>query len=163
MENIRFSDIHVRYAGGGSTALAAKREVPEVSAEYFGVWNKDPYGPPAYGLYARNVKSLYLQNVRFDLENPDARSALIFDNVQDASINGLDIAGPHGEAPVILMLNSKDILMTAIRLISASKVFLQVEGSHSKAISLFGCDYHKAQEALNLLNGANANAVNCKC
>ena len=29
-----------------------------IAAEYFGVWDHAPGGPPAYGMYARNVKGL---------------------------------------------------------------------------------------------------------
>src|SRR5688500_17535365 len=39
LENISFTDIHVRYAGGGTAEQAAKRQVPKVAAEYFGVWD----------------------------------------------------------------------------------------------------------------------------
>jgi hypothetical protein len=55
-----------------------------------------PGGPPAYGLYARNVKGLTLHNVRFEYDQADARPAVIFDNVQDASINGFSAKGSEG-------------------------------------------------------------------
>lgn len=92
----RFSNVHIRSAGGGSKDLAGKENIPKVSAEYFEVWNIAPFVPPPYGLYARNVKGLYLQNVRFELENPDARPALQLENVQGTSFNSLQIAGPNG-------------------------------------------------------------------
>jgi hypothetical protein len=57
LENISFTDVQVKYAGGGTAAQAAK-VVPNEAAEYFGVWNQLPGGPPAYGMYARNVKGL---------------------------------------------------------------------------------------------------------
>ena len=34
------------------------KSYPMIAAEYFGVWNHAPGGPPAYGMYARNVKGL---------------------------------------------------------------------------------------------------------
>ena len=34
------------------------RRFPNIAAEYFGVWDPAPGGPPAYGMYARNVKGL---------------------------------------------------------------------------------------------------------
>ena len=48
-------------------------------------------GPPAYGMYARNVKGLTLQNVRFEYEDEDVRPALIFDNVSDEAVTGLRV------------------------------------------------------------------------
>jgi hypothetical protein len=76
LENISFTDVHVKYAGGGTAAQAAK-VVPNVAAEYFGVWDPARW-PPAYGMYARNVKGLTLQNVRFEYDEPDARPADYF-------------------------------------------------------------------------------------
>jgi hypothetical protein len=55
IENVTFDDVHVTYAGGGTAELAAKRNIPQTSREYFGVWGEGPVGPPAYGLFARNV------------------------------------------------------------------------------------------------------------
>jgi hypothetical protein len=158
LEDISFTDIHVKYAGGGTAEQAAKREVPNVAAEYFGVWDKAPGGPPAYGMYARNVKGLTLQNVRFEYENTDVRPALIFDNVQDATIMGLSVQGsPETEA--IRLINSKDVMFSATRLLSAAKTFLQVEGEASENIILSSSDIRKAADAVAFENGANKNSV----
>jgi hypothetical protein len=116
IENISFTDVHVNIAGGGTAEQAAK-VVPNEAAEYFGVWNHPPGGPPAYGMYARNVNGLTLQNVRFEYDEPDARPAIIFDNVQDASINNLTAKGSEG-AELLRFINSKDILLTGTRLLT---------------------------------------------
>lgn len=158
LENISFTDVHVKYAGGGTAAQAAKRDVPNVAAEYFGVWDKVPGGPPAYGMYARNVKGLTLQNVRFEYEHPDARPAMIFDNVQDASITGLSAQGSEG-TEMLRLINSKDVLFTATKLLTAAKVFLQVEGMASENITVDGGDLKKAKTAIAFGNSANKNAV----
>lgn len=158
LENISFTDVHVKYAGGGTAAQAAKREVPKVAAEYFGVWDPAPGGPPAYAMYARNVKGLTLQNVRFEYENADARPAVIFDNVQDASVTGLSIMGSP-QTETLRLLNSKDILFTATKLLTAAKTFLQVEGTGSENIIVDGGDIRKAGNAIAFENGATKNAV----
>src|SRR5207237_9242156 len=61
LEDISFQDIHVTYEGGGTREEAAVRDVPKLAGEYFelGVL-------PAYGIYARNVRNLTLNNVRFE-------------------------------------------------------------------------------------------------
>jgi hypothetical protein len=158
LENISFTDVHVKYAGGGTAAQAAKRDVPKVAAEYFGVWDIVPGGPPAYGMYARNVKNLTLQNVRFEYDQPDARPAVIFDNVQDASINGLSAKGSEG-VEVLRFINSKDILLAAVRVLSPAGVFLQVEGAASENIVVHGGSVTKAARQLLLENGAGKQAV----
>lgn len=145
LENISFTDVHVKYAGGG-TAEQAKKVVPEIAAEYFGVWDQLPGGPPAYGLYARNVKRLTLQNVRFEHELPEARPAIILDNVEDAAINGLSIQGTEADA-AIRCINSKDILITAARLLTPANKFLQTIGDQCRNIKVEGGDLSKEKGA----------------
>jgi len=157
LENISFTDVHVKYAGGG-TAEQAGKVVPNEAAEYFGVWNQLPGGPPAYGMYARNVKGLSLQNVRFEYEESDARPAIIFDNVQDASINGLSAKGNEATA-LLRFINSKDILLTGTRVLTPSTVFLLVEGPSSKDITVNGGDIQKAKQSLVADKGALRTAV----
>jgi polygalacturonase len=157
LENISFSDIHIKYAGGGTAAQAAKRDVPFVAAEYFGVWDKEPGGPPAYGLYARNVKGLSLHNIRFEYEQADERPAIVFDNVQDASVTSLTAKGTTNE--LLRFINTKDVLLSAIKIISAAGKFLQVEGSNSEGIIIQGGDLRKAKQLFAFENGALQNAV----
>src|SRR5262252_4189631 len=83
LEKISFQDVHVNYEGGG-TAAEAVRDVPKLAGEYFEIGTA-----PAYGIYVRNVRGLTLQNVRFEVTAPDLRPAIVFDNVSDASLNGL--------------------------------------------------------------------------
>jgi hypothetical protein len=158
LEDINFTDVHVKYAGGGTAAQAAKRDVPKKAAEYFGVWETEPAGPPAYGMYARNVKGLTLQNVRFEYENADARPAVVFDNVQDASVAGLSIKG-SADAEGIRVINSKDVLFTSPRLLTIAKIFLQAEGILSENIIIDGGDFRKAKTTLAYENGASNKSV----
>ena len=152
LENISFTDVHVKYAGGGTAAQAAK-VVPNVAAEYFGVWDPAPGGPPAYGMYARNVKGLTLQNVRFEYDESDARPAIIFDNVQDATVNGLSAKGNSGNE-LLRFINSKDVLLTATKVLTPSKIFLKVEGAASEGIVVDGGDLRKATQQIAIENGA---------
>jgi hypothetical protein len=158
LENISFTDIHVKYAGGGTAAQAAKRDVPKVAAEYFGVWDPAPGGPPAYGMYARNVKGLTLQNIRFEYDQPDARPAIIFDNVQDVTITGLSAHG-SAETELLRLINSKDVLLTATKVLSTAATFLRVEGISSENIIVDGGDLRKAIQAVTFENGAIKDAV----
>jgi hypothetical protein len=158
LENISFTDVHVTYAGGGTKEQASKREVPQVAAEYFGVWGTEPFGPPAYGLYARNVRNLTLHNVRLEYEKPDARPAVIFDNVQDASVTGLSAKG-SADTELFRIINSKDILIAASRVLTSAGTFLQVEGESCEGIVVNGGDLRKAQKPLVFEKGAGKHAV----
>jgi len=152
LENISFTDVHVKYAGGGTAAQAAKA-VPKVAAEYFGVWDPAPGGPPAYGMYARNVKGLTLQNVQFEYDEPDARPAIIFDNVHDAMVNGLAAKGSEGNE-LLRFVDSKDVLLASTRILSKAGTFLRVEGATSEGILIDGGDLRKAMHKVAFENGA---------
>ncbi|MDF2187958.1 glycosyl hydrolase family 28 protein [Paraflavitalea sp. CAU 1676] len=160
LENISFSDVHVVYAGGGTQEQAAKRQVPELSAEYFGVWGTKPFGPPAYGLYARNVKGLSLHNVRFSFDKADERPAIVFDHVTDATVHGLSAQGsPSSE--LIRLVNSSDIIFTAVRVLTPAAVFMKVEGAASEHIKADG-DLGRAVKPLVLDAAVGKKAVSIR-
>jgi hypothetical protein len=139
LENITFNDVHVTFAGGGTAEEAAVRDVPKITGEYYenGVL-------PAYGIFARNVHALTLSNVRFEVSSPELRPALVFDHVEDAAVNGFSAqANPQAES-LLRIIESRDVLLTAARVLTPAAVFLQVEGAGSQGITLDGGDLSKA-------------------
>lgn len=154
LENISFNDVHVTFPGGGKAEHAAVRDVPKIASEYYVIGI-----PPAYGIFARNVRGLTMHNVRFEMASPDQRPALIFDHVNDASVNGLSIDGHPDAESVLRLIGSQDVLMTATRLISPAAVFLRLEGGDSKNVKIDGGDLSKASKALVLAAGARNDAV----
>ncbi len=159
IENVRFSNVQVTYAGGGTAELAAKRDVPEIVREYFGVWGTPPLGPPAYGMYARGVKGLTLDNVRFEVESPDLRPAVIFDHVADAAVNNLNVEGTPEAESLLRFIDSRDVLLTAPRILSPTDVFLRLEGAANENIILDGGDLSKAKTVFSLHNDATEKAI----
>ncbi|HET9571577.1 MAG TPA: glycosyl hydrolase family 28 protein [Bacteroidales bacterium] len=159
IENISFTDVQVTYEGGGTAEMAAKRAVQQLSAEYFGVWNQAPYGPPAYGLYARNVKGLTLNNVYFQLKNPDFRPAVILDNVIGANLTNLNMDGNAKAESTMRFVNSQDILVSSPRITTPAATFLQVEGAKNSNITIEGGDLSKATLPLTFAKEAKANTV----
>lgn len=159
LENISFTDVQVKYAGGGTVAQAGKRDVPKVAAEYFGVWDTAPGGPPAYGLYARNVKGLTLQNVRFEFDAEDARPAVVLDNVSDGAINGLSVQGSTSAESLLRVVNSKDLLFTAVRVLTPCETLLSLEGNSNEGITIDGGDLRKAKKQVVYSRGANLKAL----
>ncbi|HTX22031.1 MAG TPA: glycosyl hydrolase family 28 protein [Candidatus Aquilonibacter sp.] len=154
IENIVFDDVHITYPGGGTAAQAAVRDVPERVGEYYaaGVF-------PSYGLYARNVRGLTLNNVRFDLAAPDLRPAVVFDHVEDAAVSGLNVQGVKDAESALRFIDAKDVLLDAPRLITPAPVFLQVEGADNSNIIVDGGDLTKADKSLAFKNGGLENSV----
>jgi polygalacturonase len=154
VENIRFSDIHFTFEGGGTAEEAAIRNPPQVVGEYFSI------GPrPAYAMYARNVRGLSLNNVRFEFSKPDARPAMVFDHVQDATVGGFSAQGSKEAESLLRFIESRDVLLSAARLLAPAAVFLQVEGAGSDAILVDGGDLSKAGKPLAFQNGGEEKAV----
>lgn len=159
IENVSFNDVQVVYEGGGTAELADKKSIQQLSAEYFGVWNQAPFGPPAYGLYARNVKGLTLANVRFQVKNPDRRPAVVFDNVIDATIHNLSIDGNVKAESTMRFVNSKDILVSSPRVTTPATTFLRVEGAENAGITIEGGDISKAAIPVKFADGATDKMV----
>jgi len=154
LENIRLADVHVIFPGGGSRNQGANRAVPEIADEYFrnGVL-------PSYALFARNVHGLTLNNVRFEVASPDLRPAVVFDHVIDAAVNGLNVQGDGSAESVLRFIQSRDVLMSATRLLTRASVFLQVEGSGNQNIAVDGGDFSKADRVVVYKDGAVEGAV----
>ena len=88
----------------------------------------------------------------------DARPAVIFDNVHDASVTGLSAKG-SADAELIRIINSKDILIAATRVLTNAAAFLQVEGEACEGIVVNGGDLRKALKPLVFERGAGKNAA----
>ncbi|MBV9084557.1 MAG: right-handed parallel beta-helix repeat-containing protein [Acidobacteriaceae bacterium] len=154
LENISFTNVHLTFGGGGTAEDAARRDLPAIAGEYFML------GPmPAYGLYARHSRGLTLQNVRFQVSRPDLRPSLILDHVEDAAIQCLNVEGNTEAESCLRFIDTKQVLMTATRLLTAASVFLQLEGAANEAITIDGGDLSKAETAVRARNGATEQAV----
>jgi polygalacturonase len=154
MENISLSDVHLTFGGGGTAEDAARRELPEFAGEYFML------GPiPAYGLYARGVRGLTLENIRLQTAASDLRPAVILDRVTDAAVFGLSIMADPSAESAMRLASSKQILITAPRLLDPTKVFLSLEGSANERIVIDGGDISSAGQPLVLKDGASRSSV----
>jgi len=98
IENITLENINLSFDGGG-TLTNAVRKIPERPDGYpestmFGML-------PAYGFYCRHVKGLRFTNVKLRTEMPDLRHAMVFEDVQNLTINGFDAVRWPGGAELI--------------------------------------------------------------
>jgi len=154
LEAIVFNDVHVTFAGGGTAEEAALRDVPKLAGEYYEVGVL-----PAYGIFARNVRGLTLNNVRFEVATPELRPAVVLDHVEDATINCLSAQGNSKAESLLRFIESREILLTGSRVLTPAAVFLQVEGAVSRGITIDGGDLSKAAVPLSIKGGATRKAV----
>jgi len=137
IENVTLSNLLFSFEGGGDRKLAA-REVPELPKKYpestmFGVL-------PAYGFYCRHIRGLRFSNVQLRTTAPDLRHAMVFDDVQDLALDGLDAAFRPGAAPMLKLMQTQRALIRGCRPRAKDGTFLQVVGDRSREISLIGND-----------------------
>lgn len=98
VKNVWLSNIRLYFKGGGTKDLADKN-YREQGTNYpepkFAGWT------PAYGLYARHVDGLYVNDVTFRYERPDYRPAVLLDDVKNDVIRHLDALTEEGIDQVI--------------------------------------------------------------
>jgi len=105
IEDLRLNDIRIAYQGGGTAADAAL-EPEEKETEYP---EPDMFGSmPAYGLYARHVKTLSARDLVFTTDKPDARPAFRFDAAAGVDLERLFV--PRG-APAFSLRGVTDFVL----------------------------------------------------
>jgi len=154
IENISFDDVHITFGGGGTAEEGANRNVPKTFGEYFEL------GPiPAYGLYARHVHGITLSNVRFETATPDLRPAVVFEQVEDVSINGFSVQGNTGAESVLRFTGAKQALIVAPRVLTPSSPFIELDGTDNEGIIVDGGDLSKASAPVAYKGGATESAI----
>ena len=138
----------------GTSEEAVQRNVAKMAGEYFelGVL-------PAYGLYARNVRGLTLHNLRLEVTKPDLRPAVVFENVEDACVNALSAQGSPKAEALLRLTDSRDIYLSACRVLTPAAAFLHAEGAASRGITIDGGDVAKATTVVSFGSGASKEAV----
>jgi polygalacturonase len=137
IENVTLSNVTIRSEGGGERerASAKIKEIPEgyPEATMFG-------NLPAYGLYCRHVRGLTLSGVRLETDQPDGRHALALDDVQNVDISSLNCSYSTGAAPLIGLLQTRNVLIHGCRPSAPDGVLLRIRGKKTVSIALAGND-----------------------
>ena len=147
MENISFDDISLTTSGGGTAEQAAIRSLPEFvdRRPEFGVLGKDV---PFAGFYARHVRGLTLSNVRFDTVKPDARPAIICDNVENIEIGGAKLGATFFGESVIRLRQVKDAVVRDCLSLGTAGSFVRIEGSQANDVTVAPNNRHHASKEI---------------
>ena len=118
------------------------------------------FGPlPALGLYGRHVEGLTLRNIEVRSEQPDARPAIVLDDVSDLDLDGFRPARPRGESPVLWLNNVAGALVRGARAPEGNALFLRVTGPRSRRIVVSGSDLAGARQAVQVSSEASPSEV----
>ena len=112
VSDITLSDIRVSGAGGGHDALVS-RPVPQRPREYPDAARFRYL--PAHGLYCRHVTRLRVVRTTLSVTAPDARPALVLDDVGDVRVSRLAATRPSGLAPVVWLRSTRGCLVDAVQ------------------------------------------------
>jgi polygalacturonase len=130
----------------------AQREIPEEAGQYPESWMMGHL--PAFGFYVRHADRVRLRNVECIADKPDARPAIVCDDVDDVILGGLELSAPTGNAPLIDLRNTRRAFLTGMRSPADSQVFAQISGAASSGITLLGNSLNRGQQAVSFSDGA---------
>jgi polygalacturonase len=138
IENVSLSDIQLFFDGGGTSEEAA-RAVPENPEKYpectmFG-------DLPAYGFYVRHARGIRLTNVRLATEKPDLRPAVVCDDVENLSVDGLEAAWSAGAASMVRFSQVRGATVRGCRPEAPAATFLRLENAATRGVLLMANDF----------------------
>ena len=118
IEDVRFSNIHIVQQGGGAKELG-DRVPPEEEKSY-----PEPgmFGQmPSYGFFFRHVKGIEMNHVKIEYAKPEARPAIVLDDVTDASFDHLNLKRGTDHAPLFDLRGVTDFSVTDSRDLADTK------------------------------------------
>jgi len=142
IENVTLSNIRLSFAGGGTLEEASRSvsENPEKYPEY------SMFGRlPAYGFYCRHVRGLRLMNLQLQLAGEDKRHAVVFEDVRNATVDGLDASYSNGAASVLRFGDVQRIAVRGCTPPAGTGVFLKLQGAASGGVTLTANDFSGVQ------------------
>jgi hypothetical protein len=98
IKNVVFDDVNFLVKGGNSLADTASAPAELGVGQYNAA---DLKIQPSFGLWARHVKGISVNNCTFNYEKRDSRYALFFDDVIGASISGIKMVRAQDNPKVI--------------------------------------------------------------
>ena len=132
--NLTLENIQIDLLGGG-TIENSRVEVPEAIDKYPEV---KTFGPtvPAYGVWARHVKGLKLNNITFRLKTNDLRPAFICEDGKDIKIDNCTLPETTGAQSIVRLQNVDGALITKTIVGGSAECFVRIEGGNGKSIRL---------------------------
>ncbi len=141
VSQVTLRNIHISATGGG-TAEQADREIPEEITAYP---DANMFGElPAYGVYCRHVQGLVLDGVHLRLKTTDERPALIIDDASDVDLLSFRADPVSGEQPVVLLRNTRAVLVQGAKPLSGTRTFLKLSGKRTAKVHALGNDLSDA-------------------
>lgn len=144
-------------ARGGAAAEVASQLVREMEKTY-----PDAYmfrDLPAYGFYCRHVRGLTLDDIELNVERPDARPAVVLDDVEHARMRNLLAMAPAEGQPLVWLRSVRDYHLSGLRARPGTKVALRLSDAKTARVSLVGNDFSQVDEVATIDASVSATAL----
>jgi len=156
VSNVTLKNIRPTVGGGGAAELV-ERIVPELEKAY-----PDAYmfgDLPAYGLYCRHVDGLTLDGVDVNVDQPDARPAVVLDDVRRSVIRALQAAPAAAGTPLVWLRSARECRLEGLRPRPGTKLLLRLSGSDTSKIQVVKSDLRQIEKLAILDDGAVLTAL----
>jgi polygalacturonase len=150
--NLKLQNIDIELAGGG-TIQDSRVTVPEAIDKYPEV---KTFGPtiPAYGLWARHINGLQLQNIRFHLKSNDKRPAIICEDGRNIVIEHCSIPETTNAEAIFRFEKVQGIAITNSDVKGNADAFIRIEQSDNKSLKLANNNAISVKKQLELAPGS---------
>ncbi|MDR1809850.1 MAG: glycoside hydrolase family 88 protein [Prevotella sp.] len=157
IDNLTLENIEIELPGGGK-AEDGRRIVQEAIDQYPEVKTFGPF-VPAYGVWARHVRNLQLNNITFKLDKADFRPVITCEDASGLFINNLKAEAAGGSESILRMDSVRYAYVSEASVTGQSNAFLQLTGTGNEEIYLDGRQTVDVQTIIDAANGAQADAV----
>ncbi len=143
VSEILLKNVRVTARGGARAEVAAQR-VPELESTYPDAFMFRDL--PASGFYVRHARALTLDNVELSVDQPDARPAVVLDDVQGARMRKFSATPPIEGQPLVWLRSVRDYHLSGLRARPGTTAVLRLSGAHTARIRLEGNDFREADQ-----------------
>jgi len=143
VSEISLKNVRITARGGGGADLAG-RSVPELEKTYpdaYMFWDL-----PAYGLYCRHADGLTLDRVALGVDQPDARPAVVLDDVSQARVSALHAMPPAEGGPLVWLRSVRGCSLDGPRLRAGTRTLLRLSGADTARIRVMGSDLRQVEK-----------------
>ena len=143
VSEISLKNVRLTARGGGGADLA-ERSVPEMEKTY-----PDAHmfrDLPAYGLYCRHANGLTLDRVALDADQPDARPAVVLDDVSRARLRMLQAMPPAEGGPLVWLRSVRECALDGLRPRAGTRALLRLSGADTTRIRVVGGDLRQVEK-----------------
>ncbi len=157
VENVTIRDVIFQSKGTG-TLEHTDKNVPQNNQGYP---ENRMFGDslPAHGFYVRHARGIHFENMRLLLRNPDARAAIVFDDVHDSHLRNIRADLPTDDQPLFRFINSSNIRFSDYRHVEPVGTLLSVEGELTDRIIMDNNELFEVEHPFVAIDGAEDSAV----